>query len=390
MPTYRVLLGGTLVLALLCGCGGSTRRGGRGGDVDEPTEEELRLTADDVEPRARLKRAELTLEVDERRYRAIAPARSEFEPNEHPIYFVGILKDVPTDSTIEVRWFKDSSPEPMLARDVQGSEKYEFISSLEPPGQEFVPGTYTVRVYVKGQEVGSEPFTILGDDPFTTGTKLQRLKLSSKVSSGMKPKNPRQRFKKGTSRVHATFDVKNAPSGTHVTARWLRNGATFHEEELDIPSDGRFGAQIFSGTGLPEGSYQVLLEWDDGGPLKSSFTVGNSAAGPSIDTVAIGHELGDDNMPVEEITDFSRNDEAVLLGLRFLDLEPGSVITIEWTRVEEDGDSLYHTTRTPIPNGGSGTLGAMWQPTTSFEPGEYKAVIIVGEETLAEAPFTIR
>jgi hypothetical protein len=377
-----------LVLAVLAGCGGGTRK--RGGDVDDPTAEELRLGAEDLEPRAVLKRAELTTAVDARRYRCLEPPRTEFEPGEHPIYFVAMLKNVPTDSTIEVRWFKDSDPRPLLVRDVQGSEKYEFISTFSPPDAEFAPGTYTVRVYVKNEEIGAETFTILGDDPFATGVGVTGLKLSSSVGSGMKPKQPRKRFKKGSRRIYATFYVGGAPSGAHVTARWLRNGNAFHVEELDIPDDGRYAAQIFSGSGLPNGAYEVVLEWDDGGPLKSEFQIGDAAAGPSIDAVALGHELGDDNMPVEEIDEFRRNDEAILCGLRFLDLPPGSVITIEWTKVDEDGDSVYHTTRTSVPSGGSGTLGAIWEPNNAFEPGDYKAVVIVGEEPAVEAPFTIR
>jgi hypothetical protein len=389
MPTRRTTLAILLAAAALSGCGGGGRSR-KGGGADEPTVEELRLTPEDLVPRAMLKRAELSTEVDERRYRCLAPPRTEFEPHEHPIYFVAILKNVPTDSTIEVRWYKDSDPRPMLVREVQGSEKYEIISSLSPPGAEFVPGTYTVRVFVRDEEIGARGFTILGDDPFASGVKIADLKLSSKVKSGMRPKRPSRRFKKGTRRVYATFKVSGAPSGAAVTVTWRRNGSRFHKEDLDIPEDGRFGAEISSKAGLPNGNYEVAVSWDDGGPLRSTFAVGEASSDPSIDTVALGHELGDDNMPLEEIDEFRGGDEAILCGLRFLDLPPDSEIVIEWTKVEEDGDSVYHTTRTAVPSGGSGTLGAIWEPRAGFESGEYKAVVKVDDETLAEAPFTIR
>jgi len=391
MPTRETTLTILLVLALLTGCGGGSARGrGAGaGGADEPTAEEVRLTAGDVGPRPVLKRAELSTEIDERRFKCLAPARTEFEPREHPIYLVAMLKDVPTDSTIEVRWYKDSDSRPQLVRDLQGSDKYEFVSSFSPAGAEFVPGTYTVRVYVKDEEIGAKSFTILGEDPFAGGAKLRDLKLSAKVKSGMRPAQPARQFKKGTRKVYATFEVAGAPAGIFVTVTWTRNGAAFHDEGLEIPSDGRFGAQIESSSGLPDGTYQVEVSWDDGSPLRTSFSVGNVAAGPSIDAFALGYELGEGNMPVKELTTFRRRDEAILCGLRFLDLPPDSVIVIEWTRVEEDGDSVYHTTRTAVPSGGSGTLGAGWEPNGRFEPGSYKAVVIIGEETLAEVPFTI-
>jgi len=388
MPTRRTTLSFLLALVVFSGCGGGRPGGGRGGS-DEPTDEELRLTADDVAPRPLLKKAELTTEVDEDRYKCLAPPKTEFEPVEHPIYFVGILKNVPTDSTIEVRWYKDSDTRPQVVRDVQGSDKYEIISSFSPPDREFVPGTYTVRVYIEDEEIGAKSFTILGDDPFAGGVKIKGLKLSTKVRSGMRPKRPGKQFKKGTRKVYATFDVVGAPGGAAVTVTWTRNGSPFHDEVLDVPSDGRFGAQIQSNSGLPEGSYQVAVSWDDGGPLRSSFRVGEASGGPAIDAIAFGHDLGEGNMPDKEIGTFRRSDQAIMCGLRFLDLPPDSVITIEWTRVEEDGDSVYHTTKTAVPGGGSGTLGAGWQPDGSFEPGDYKAVVIVGDEPLTEAAFTI-
>ena len=125
-------------------------------------------------------------------------AADEDDPAEHPIYFVAILKNVPTDSTIEVRWYKDSDTRPQVVRDVQGSDKYEIISSFSPPGGEFVPGTYSVRVYVRDEEIGAKSFTILGDDPFAGGVKIKGLKLSTKVRSGMRPKRPAKQFRKGT------------------------------------------------------------------------------------------------------------------------------------------------------------------------------------------------
>jgi hypothetical protein len=386
MPTRRTILSFLLALTVVSGCGGgSVKRGG----PDEPTVEELRLTAEDLAPRPVLKKADLTTEVDERRYRAIADPKTEFEPDEHPIYFVAMLKDVPTDSTIEVRWYKDSDPEPQLVRDVQGSDKYEFISSFSPSGEEFVPGTYTVRVYISDDEVGAKSFTVLGDDPFAGGVKIKDLKLSPKVKSGMRPRRPTKKFKSGSRQIYATFQVAGAPRGALVTVSWLRNGSLFHEEDLEVPGDGRFGAQIESGSGLPDGAYQVTISWDDGGPLRATFTVGEGAGGPTIDAIGLGYELGHGSMPVDPIDTFRENDDAILCGLRFLDLPPDSVITIEWTKVEEEGDAVYHTTRAAVASGGSGTMGAGWEPNGGFEPGEYKVVVTVGEEVLREAAFTI-
>jgi hypothetical protein len=387
MPTRGMTPALLLALAALSGCGGGRPKGG---SAEEPSAEEVRLTPEDLVPRAALKKAELTTAVDERSYKSTAPPRTEFEPTEHPIYLVAILKDVPTDSTIEVRWYKDSDPRPLLARDVQGSAKYEFISSFAPDGAAFVPGTYTVRVFVAGEEIGAKGFTVLGDDPFAGGVKIGDLRLSSAVGSGMKPKQSASKFKANIRRIHATFQVSGAPSGAAITVTWQRNGAPFHREELEVPGDGRFGAEITSGAGLPDGAYEVVVAWDEGDPARARFTVGNAAGGPAIDAVALGRELRDDNMPVKPLAEFRRNDERILCGLRFLDLPPDSVIVIEWTRIEDDDDAVYHTTKTAVPGGGSGTLGAVWAPHDGFDPGEYKAVVLVGDQTLAQAPFTIK
>jgi hypothetical protein len=183
--------------------------------------------------------------------------------------------------------------------------------------------------------------------------------------------------------------VRDAAPATFVSVIWKRNDAVFHEEELEVEGTGRYGAQIGSESGLPPGAYLVSVEHEGATVTKRRFTVGDSSGGPTVDKLALGLALGADNLPEQEQTSFAGDTSAVLCGLRFLDLPPESVIVIQWLRVEEDGDSLYHTTQTAVPSGGSGTLGAAWEPPSGFDPGTYKAAVLVGEEVLAEQEFTI-
>jgi hypothetical protein len=375
--------------AALAGCGGGKGKV-QGASVKEADDEKAEITAGDMAPRAVLVAAELTTAVDEERYVAAADIRTEFPPEQERIFLVGKLKRLPTDAGVEVRWFRDADPRPLLVSRTRGSDTFSFAASLEPAGPAFVPGPYTARIFVDDREVGGAPFTITGTPPVDEGPKASDLQVSPAVGARMKPKRPATEFAAGTDRLFATFRVEGAAEGASAAVRWLRNGAAFHEERIDLEPEGRFGAELEAESGLPDGAYAVEVAVDGADGIAAQFTIGTPEGGPRVDTLRLGLALGGDNLP-ERATSFSSGDEAIRCGLRFLDLAPGSELTVQWLALAEGSEPVVmYTVKSAVPGGGSGTMGAEWaQPEGGFEPGSYKVVAAVGGAPLAELEFTV-
>jgi hypothetical protein len=393
------LLGGAMGLLVVASaaawssCGGAPKNGGKA--AAKPADAMPEMTAEDVTPRAVVVSAELTTEVDEQRYLATGPILQEFPPAQKAIFLVGKLKRVPTQARIEVRWFRDADPKPLLVSKVIGSDTFSFVASLHPTGRTFIPGPYSARVFVDDREVGGPSFTVTGVPPSVSGAKVTGLKISTAVGGKMKPKSPSSQFRSGVKKLYATFAVESAAEGARAAVQWFRAGEPFHEETVDVAPAGRFGAEVTAPDGLPDGEYTVVVALDGAELVETGFQVGDVAAvgsGPRVDRLAFGRAIGADNMPTAEVEFFSRQDDAVRCGLRFLDLPPGSEISIQWTAVGDSGSDpiVYHTTKSAVPSGGSGTMAAEWrQPASGFEPGRYKVSVLVGGAVLAEREFTI-
>ena len=387
---FTLLFKTILLLSLLIGCGGSGKRPGRSSDPDaEETDTEERMTAENMIPRAVLVRAEFTREVDLQRFKATGEILEEFDPTVDVIYLVGKLKRVPTQATIEVRWFRDSRRDPILISDVHGSDRFSFVADFRPVEEDFIPGSHTARVFVDGAEVGGASFTITGEDPFAAGVRVKKPTVSTRVTRKMKPRQPSKLFKEKTKRLHVTFDIENATPGTEVTVRWLRNGNLFNEQEVGVAPKGRFGSEIESPSGLPSGNYTVEIEANGESKAETRFTIGEVSDGPAVDLLALGLALGGDNLPTVEQTVFKVGHPAVKCGLRFLDVPPESIVEVRWIQLEEDSESTWHTTRTAVTAGGSGTLSAVWEANGSFSEGLYKVVVLINDAAVAEKEFTI-
>ena len=377
-----------LMEIFILGCGGKSPT--KTDSPDEISKEEVRLTAEDMAPQSELIRAEFATEVDHQRYRALGNIASAFEPKEKVIYFVGKIRNVPGLARIEVHWFRDAVSEPLLVSDVEGSETFSFIADFSPPREGFIPGSYTARVVVNDRDIGGASFTILGKDPLTQGPKVRKLRVSEKITKNHKPKNPKKKFRSKIATLHATFEVKNIVGGAFATVLWMRNENLFSEQNLELSSNGSFGADIRSPDGLPDGSYTVMVSLDGEPMAKTDFVVGKGSAGPSIDTLYLGLSLDDGNMPKKAMTSFATSAQAIFCGVRFLDMYPGSIITVSWNKIEDTEPSTYHTTQNHLPHGGSGTLGSMWEPNSGFAAGSYRVIILVDDEPMAEKDFSIR
>ncbi|MCP4677807.1 MAG: hypothetical protein GY854_20270 [Deltaproteobacteria bacterium] len=213
---WRIVL---VLSGLLIACGGATQGAGSGksgegtgsgGDL-EPG-----YTADDLVERAVVTRAEFTTAVDEKRYRAKAPPATEFSSKERVIYLVGRLKRVPTDSTIEVHWFLDALPSPLLISDIQGSDRYQFIASFRPTERKFIRGSYTARIVINGEEIDSRSFEIRDEAIEQDGPKVRKVKFSTKVSGKMKARRPTTRFKQDTKKVFVSFNITGVDSNHNI------------------------------------------------------------------------------------------------------------------------------------------------------------------------------
>ncbi len=379
--------------ALCAACGSASPSAATGSttassDMADDDVQAGRLTADDVY-RAELLNGEFTDEVDEKRYRAIGNVLSEVNPRQRIVYFVGKLRRVPTQAKIQVLWYHNQVAEPMVVSDVYGSDTFSFVSSFTPPGPKFIPGDYTVQVTVNDRVVGTREFRVKGVDPFSAGLQVSGLKISRKLHKRtMAPIKPETRFN-AASRLHASFRVKNCMSPTSLTVNWYRGGSLFSESTISVDGNGMFNANVESPDGLPNGVYTVAVEHEDMVIAETRFSVGKESFGPVIDAIALGEEPGRGTMPKQEVSQFRKGLGAVYLGLRFLDLEPNSEIQVDWVLLDGSAESVYHTVKSHVAAGGSGTMGAEWSPGEIY-PGSYKVVVYINKEPAAEKEFTVQ
>ena len=171
--------------------------------------------------------------------------------------------------------------------------------------------------------------------------------------------------------------------------RWLRNGSLFNEQEIGVAPKGRFGSAIESPVGLPSGNYVVEIEVNGERKAQTRFTIGEISDGPVVDLLALGLALGGDNLPTVEQTVFKVGHPVVKCGLRFLDVPKESIVEVQWIRLEEESESTWHTTRTAVTSGGSGTMSAVWEADGSLTEGLYKVVVLINGEAAAEKEFTV-
>ena len=85
------------------GCAGSSNQSTTQADADSQVGAGINF-----EQRPILARAELTTEVDERRFRAVGPVGSDFRDNTKELFFVGQLKNIGAEAEIEVHWGRNS------------------------------------------------------------------------------------------------------------------------------------------------------------------------------------------------------------------------------------------------------------------------------------------
>jgi len=380
-----------LLLSLLCcmpaGCGGAqdSRINDSLDSGDDPA-----YSSDDFVTRPVLARAELTTAVNELRMRPAAAVSTEFDPGDPVIHLIARMKRLPANSLIEVRWFRDVDPEPILVSEDYGAGTYTFIASLSPPDREFKPGSYTVRVFVNGTGAGAVPFRILGDDTSITTTHLRGIAISTRVDRKNRPRNKGSIFNRGTKRLYASFAVENTTSQTMVTVRWTRNEELFHEQDLPVSRDRRVSAYIHSSDGLPSGSYVLEVAVDNAVRARKPFRIGDSNGGPCIDEIRLGTDFGENNMPVNNMESFSADTGRICCGIVFLDLDPGSAIEVQWIYVDGEEELVMYKTRSGVPSGGSGTMGAVYEPAEGLYEGEYRAVILINGEVAADAAFIVK
>lgn len=375
-----------LSLALLVACAGTTRKTGH------PHTEKTALNAEDMAPRARLDRAQFATAVDAKRYRIAAPPSTDFVPTDDVIYLVGKIRSLPTNAAIEVRWFHHSDSVPQAVSDTRGSATYQFIASFHPNGERFRPGAYTARVYVNHREVGSRPFTVLEDELARSGPAIHDVAISTRVTRKMQAKKPRTAFKKHPAKLFATFDVTNLDNDVVAEVDWYRNDEPFHSQTITLSGNQRYGAHIASAGGLPGGEYTVAVSVEDRILARQAFAIASDVQKPTIDAIALGLELDQNNRPIHPVSEFTVETAAIHCGLSFVNLSPETTLVIQWIKIEPPADkqeeSVLYMNRMELPWGGTGTVGANWQP-YDIEPGKYKVAVLLGEETVAESPFEV-
>jgi hypothetical protein len=382
-------------LVFFIGCGGAAKRTTdlEGTDYDQ-------LTGEDMIPQGIVSKADFTTAVDEKRYRAAAPITNDFRPTQGIIYLVGKLKRVPSHANIQVKWFLRNDSIPQATSTVRGSATYQFIASFSPQKQEFVSGAYIAKIYVDGKEIGARTFTIRGENEYIPTNDSQRVSnvvISAGVNAEMQANRQARRFNHKTKKIFVSFDVAGADSSVKGQIRWHRDDVVFHRQNLSLGTNRRYSAHIASSEGLPAGNYRVEVFMGRRFMTERKFTIVDDSehAGSTIDNLALGQELNSNNMPIDPTSTFTRGIQVILCGFRFLELPPETILLVNWIKVDkaenegaEDTETVLYTNQTHLPQGGSGTLGANWQP-YDLSAGSYKVAIVIGDEVLAQAPFDI-
>lgn len=382
---FRILF---ILMFLVSACGGKAGESAK--DQGEAGEPRGYIDADSMTPRAVLVRADLATEVDEQRYRPLLPPTNNFQVDQDIIYLVGKLKKVPANANIEVRWYIDASPDPLLVSSVIGSDRYQFLASFRPVDQKFIRGSYSARIYVNDREVGAVPFLIHDANDEGTSPQVQNISFSTKIRQGEQPIKPQSQFPKGTEQIFATFTLKGADFNDVIQVSWFHGTELFHTENVSCTGDKRYATYISSSPFLPVGEYRIEVTLAQGVVASKGFLIGKRTSGPTVDEIRLGRTAGDDNMPQEALKRFKRKDESIFCGLSFIDLEPETMLQIEWANIDGREPSVLATQKTIIASGGTGTFGINWEPDEPLVKGKYRITVLINGEPGAEQEFEVR
>jgi len=84
---------------------------------------------------------------------------NEFSVSGRAIYLVFSLSDDMCCRTLNVRWFSEGKPDPIQIDDNIHSQ-FPVTLSLKANGNGYVPGVYTVKIYIDFWEKISIPFSV--------------------------------------------------------------------------------------------------------------------------------------------------------------------------------------------------------------------------------------
>jgi len=230
---------------------------------------------------------------------------------------------------------------------------------------------------------------IFDEEIESKGTRISNVALSKKVNNKNRPVNKATQFGSGTEKVHVSFNVSGADRGEVAEVSWSRGSKPFFTEDVTMDGDRRYSAHIVADDGLPQGEYRVEISIEGASPVSRSFVIGTPSGGPTIEKIALGLELGENNLPNRPMETFSSDCGGIYCGVRFIDLEPGSTIEIHWIQLEDGDESVRYRSRSELPGGGEGTMGAAWEPNYPFDAGTYKLVVFVNGEQLSEKAFIV-
>jgi hypothetical protein len=110
--------------------------------------------------------------------------------------------------------------------------------------------------------------------PTPAGVFVSRIVFAAKMDAQDKPVNPAGQFKKGITKLYASFSYSGFPEGAKVVFRWDNNGKEFSTIARDwsYGESGDFWVNVFwiEGGGLPAGNWKLSIYVD--GKLAQSGT----------------------------------------------------------------------------------------------------------------------
>jgi hypothetical protein len=331
---------------------------------------------------------ELTTDVDPDTKRPAAEVTTAFTEDTEQIFLVATIDNLPSETEVQVKWISHLKDEPIYVSRMTATGTLQLVAKLLPPMGRFEPGDYQAIVFVGKQRLGKASFRVGAVETRWTG--VRELNLSGAVAAFTnKAIDSRTSFHQGITRIYATFLVRTDDENPFVRVTWLEDEEPFLENDIECGGEVRCMDLYDTKKPIPGGQYAVEVDVNGDVLARKTFHVGGKPVGPVIDFAAVGAAKGKKRMPrwSAEPATLKAKTRGVRVGFRLLTLPDEARVRVEWISVDS-GEELY-VNEVEFTGGGEKSEVVDWEPESPLEPGDYMAVIKLGDRVMEELGFTI-
>jgi hypothetical protein len=330
----------------------------------------------------------LTTDVDPDTKQPAAEVTTSFSTDTKQIFLVTTIENLPPDTEVEVKWLSSAKSTPIHISSSTATGTYFLVAKLLPPMGSFEPGTYQAYVYVNNQRLGGLSFRVGAKESRWTG--VRELNLSGAVRAFTNEAlDARTSFHQGITKIYVTFLVRTDDENPYVRVSWSRDDDVFLENDIECGGEVRCADVYETKKPIPGGDYEVAIDVNGDVLSHKTFHVGGKPVGPVIDFAALGAAKGKKKMPrgKDGPVALKSGVKGIRVGFRLLTLPDEARVKVAWVSIGT-GEQLY-ANEVEFTGGGEKSEVVDWEPESPLEPGDYKAVIKLGDRVMEELGFTI-